>query len=234
MKEHDDILRSVDSGRTVVFLLLDLSAVFDTVDHSLLLHRLNTRFGIKERVPAWFESYLAGRSQFVCVNGSSSTRSDLMYGVPQGSVLGPILHLLYTSPLGEVIRRHDMNFRFYADDSQVYFPFDSDSSVIVPRIEACLHDIATWMSLNKLKQNGERTELLVIGSQHLKASQIPSFTAVDGTIIQPSQFASNTGVIFDNKLNLGRQVAAICKSAFFHIRNLSRVRKFLSVGTTKM
>ena len=127
-----------------------------------------------------------------------------------------------------------MNFRFYADDSQVYFSFDSDSFVIVPRIEACLHDIATWMSLNKVKLNDEKTELLVIGSQHLKASQIPSFTAVDGTIMQPSQSASNIGVIFDNKLNLERQVAAICKSAFFHIRNLSRIRKFLSVGTTKM
>ena len=90
---HDDILRSVDSGRIVVLLLLDSSAVFDTVDHSLLLHRLNTRFGIKGRVLAWFESYLAGQGQFVCVNGSSSTRSDLMYGVPQGSVLGPILYL---------------------------------------------------------------------------------------------------------------------------------------------
>ena len=68
-----------------------------------------------------------------------------------------------------------MNFHFYADDSQVYFSFDSDSSVIVPRIETCLHDIATWMSLNKHKLNGEKTELLVIGLQHLTASQIPSF-----------------------------------------------------------
>ena len=87
LKVHDDILKSVDSDHTVVLLLLDLSAAFDTVDHSLLLHRLNTRFGIKGRVLAWFESYLAGRSQFVCVNGSSSTRSDLMYGVPGLSLI---------------------------------------------------------------------------------------------------------------------------------------------------
>ena len=73
-----------------------------------------------------------------------------MYGALHGSVLGPILYILYTSPLGEVIR-HNINFHFYADDSQFYFSFDSDSSVIVPRIDACLHDIATSMSFNKLK-----------------------------------------------------------------------------------
>ena len=93
-----------------------------------------------------------------------------MYSVPHGFVLGPILYLLYTSPLGEVIRRHNMNLHFYADDSQVYFSFDSDSPVILPGIEACLPDIATWMSLNKLKLNGDKTELLVIGSRHRPVS----------------------------------------------------------------
>ena len=75
-----------------------------------------------------------------------------------------------------------------------------------------------------------QTELLVIGTQRLSASLIPSFTAVDGSDIQPSKSASNMGVI----LNLERQVAAICKSAFFHIRNLSRIRKFLSTDRTQM
>ena len=186
----------MDNGGTVFLLLLDLSAAFDTVDHSILLHKLKMRFGIKGRVLAWFKSNLAGLSRVVCLNRTSFSRSDLMYGVPQGSVICPILYLLYTSPLDEVLRRHNMNFHFYADDSQVYFSFDSDSSVIVPRIEACLHDTATWMSLSKRKLNGDKTELLVIGSQHRPVS----FTVVDGSVTNPSHSASNIGVIFDNSL----------------------------------
>ena len=102
------------------------------------------------------------------------------------------------------------------------------------KIESCLEDTATWMSLNKHKLNSEKTELLgIIGSQNLSASQFPSFTSINGSVIQPSQFVGNIGVIFDNKLNMERQVAAICKSAFFRIRNISRIRKFLSVSCTK-
>ena len=126
-----------------------------------------------------------------------------------------------------------MNFHFYADDCQIYFSLDSVSSVTTTRIEACLQDIGTWMSLNKLKVNDDKTELLVIGSGNLSASQLPSFTATDGSVIQPSHSAKNIGVIFDNKLNMERQVSAICKSAFFHIRNISRIRKFLSLSSTK-
>ena len=89
------------------------------------------------------------------------------------------------------------------------------------------------MSLNKLKLNGDKTELLVIGSGNLSASQLPSFTAIDGSVIQPSHSSRNIGIIFDNKLNMERQVSATCKSAFFHIQNISRIRKFLSVSSTK-
>ena len=179
LRVHDDILRTVDCGSTVVLLLLDLSVAFDTVDHGLLLHRLNTRFGIKGKVLAWFKSYLTDRSQFVSINGSNSSHSDLMFGVPQGSVLGPILYLLYMSPLGDIIRRHYMKLHFYADDCQIYFSLDSVSSGTSTRIEACQQDIGTWISLNKLKLNSDKTELLVIGSGNLSASQLPSFTLMN-------------------------------------------------------
>ena len=104
-------------------LLLDLSVAFDTVNHSLLLSRLENWFGITGTVLQWFHSYLSGRSQFVEINDRKSSVRDLTVSVPQGSILGPILYLLYTAALAEIIRSHGLDYRFYADDTQLYISF---------------------------------------------------------------------------------------------------------------
>ena len=96
IKVHDDIVTAIDDAQSVILLLLDLSAAFDTVDHGILLTRLSTRYGIHDRALEWFVSYLLDRTQFVKLNGSSSQSIDLLQGVPQGSVLGPLLYSLYT------------------------------------------------------------------------------------------------------------------------------------------
>ena len=108
----NDILLSLDRRDNVFLLLLDLSAAFDTVNHSLLLSRLKNSFGITGTVLQWFHSSLSGRSQFVEINDTKSSVRDLTVGVPQGSVLGPILYLLYTTPLTEIIRSHGLDYHF--------------------------------------------------------------------------------------------------------------------------
>ena len=100
IRVHNDIAMAIDKGHSVILVLLDLSAAFDTVDHCKLLLRLNTRFGICDKALEWFRSYLSGRTQFVKVNNGISFSHSISQGVPQGSVLGPILYSLYTSPLG--------------------------------------------------------------------------------------------------------------------------------------
>ncbi|CAB4043612.1 Hypothetical predicted protein, partial [Paramuricea clavata] len=117
IRVQNDILRALDSHNCVVLLLLDLSSSSDTVDHEFLIHRLRTRFGIKRKALDWLRSYLTNRSQFVNIDGSKSETHNMTCGVPQGSVLGPILYLLYTSPLADILRRHNMLFHFYADDT---------------------------------------------------------------------------------------------------------------------
>ena len=126
----------MDKGENVFLVLLDLSAAFDTVNHSLLLARLQKSFGIKGTVLQWFDSYLSQRTQFVNINEANSTVRDLPVGVPQGSVLGPVLYLLYTAPLAEVIRSYGLDYHLYADDTELYFAFKSvDVDAAKSRVE---------------------------------------------------------------------------------------------------
>ena len=163
----DDILLSLDTGDNVFLLLLDLSAAFNTVNHSLLLSRLENSFGITGTVLQWFHSYLSGRSQFVEINDTKSSVRDLTVGVPQGSVLGPILYLLYTAPLAEIVRSHGLDYHFYADDTQLYISFkDCDVDVARLRVENCVADICHWMEVNELKLNHDKTEIILIYSKY--------------------------------------------------------------------
>ena len=118
IKVHNDIVTAIDNGYSVIFVLLDLSAAFHTVDHRILLKRLSTRFGICNKALDWFVSYLSDRTQFVKVNGTSSHLSHLTQGVPQGSVLGPMLYSLCTSPLSGIAKQHNLNFHFHADEKR--------------------------------------------------------------------------------------------------------------------
>ena len=99
IRVQNDILHSIDDGGCVMLLLLDMSAGFDTVDHSILLSRLSTSFGINGKALAWFRSYLHNSSQFISIDSYRSSNRPLTCGVPQGSVLGPILYLMYVSPV---------------------------------------------------------------------------------------------------------------------------------------
>ena len=114
---HNDILVVIDERHSVMLLLLDLSAAFDTVDHDTLLTRLYSKYSISGIALEWFRSYLTNRSQFALIEGCRSQSRELKCGVPQGSVLGLILYVLYTAPLADIPRFHELQFHFYADDT---------------------------------------------------------------------------------------------------------------------
>ena len=137
---------AVDSKKAVLMILLDLSAAFDTIDHDVLIQRLHSNFGIGGTALNWIKSYLHNRSQLhvVQTQGESSPEAKVYYGVPQGSVLGPVLFTLYTSPLGQIARKHHLQSHFFADDTQLYTTFSpnlvGNYDNILLLLTNCLHD----------------------------------------------------------------------------------------------
>ena len=161
---HDHIIRAMSQQQVTGLCLLDLSAAFDTIDHSILLHRLKSWFGFTETVLSWIHSYLSSRSFSVDINGIKSPSSQLLYGVPQGSVLGPLLFILYTTPLSTIISRSSVNHKLYADDTQLFLSFSADAfSEKNQLLQNTISEISSWMASNFLSLNPTKTEFLLIG-----------------------------------------------------------------------
>ncbi|KAI2660342.1 RNA-directed DNA polymerase from mobile element jockey [Labeo rohita] len=195
LRVHNDILGALDSKSSVVLVLLDLTAAFDTVDHAALISQLQHIVGLQGMVLRWFSSYLTNRTFSVMLNDFSSSPAPLSSGVPQGSILGPILFSLYMLPLGQLISNYNVHFHFYADDLQIYLPVVLSNSSALDPLHNCIRNIRQWLSQNFLHLNEGKTEYILFIPDSPNSS--PSFGPLT------PQFAPavrNLGVIFDSDL----------------------------------
>ena len=234
MRVENDISMSVDNKRGVVLIMLELSAAFDTVDHSQLLGRMRSA-GVIGIAHQWF---LTSRTQSACLGRTKSQPSELLQGVPQGSVLGPVLFILYTGPIGQIIRHHQLDFHTFANDSQLYVSFKindpTDEKAALTRIQACVREIKAWLNHNRLHLNDNNTEVLVINTPSSANKHSVTDVIVGDSIIRPTAVARNIGVMFDNELSLKYQVPKLCQVAFFYIRRIRSIRHCLTQHATEL
>lgn len=238
LKVHDHILTTIDQRKGVLLLLLDLSAAFDTVDHAILLNVLEKRIGVKGRSLAWITSYLEHRQQAVVVPDGKSDNQVLSCGVPQGSVLGPLLFTIYTQPLADILREYGLSYHLYADDTQLYLEFKLDNEIsqeeAIRKTEVCAAAVRSWMAKNMLRLNDDKTELLIIYPKSASVGSLPNVTITIGdSHVTPSTQVRNLGVVFDSTMAMDRHVANICRAAYFHLHRIGRIRRYLDQHSAK-
>ncbi|XP_003724061.1 uncharacterized protein LOC763238 [Strongylocentrotus purpuratus] len=208
LRVQNDIHTEMDSGKVTGRILLDLSSAFDTVDHVILLERLQF-MGIGGQAHQWLTSYLSNRSQRVCVRSAVSKTVHLGFSVPQGSVLGPQLFNIYTLPLHDIIKRHNLKHHMYADDTQIYFscsPTQGEVDAWIARIEACISDIRNWMKEIYLKLNDDKSQFVMLGSKQQLAKSVTPYLNIGSSSITPVKKVRNLGVIFYSNMTMGSQV----------------------------
>ena len=233
-----DIPASMDKQEVVCLVLLNLSAALDMVDHSKLLHRLESVFGITSTALDLIQSYLTCRSQRVVICNTKSEPISLTFGVPQGSVLGPILFTLYTCPLGEICKSHSVTYHLYVDDKQLYLslhPSSMSSHVTcLEHLEACVAEIRQWMSVNMFKLNDDKTEFLDLGTskQLAKAGEI---AIVIGNIrVLTVDQVHNLWFLMDNLLRNCHHVSTVTSTTYLNLQNIWRICPWLDLNSAKV
>ena len=237
LKVQNDIFEAVDQRKSVALILLDLSAAFDTVDHEILLKRMQKKFGIDAAVLKWMRSYLSGREQKVKVGDDVSAPTVMQCGVPQGSVLGPVLFSLYVSPLFDIAQQCGVETHQYADDCQLYISMNAQDPDAVDaakeKLEACVKDIANWMGANKLQLNDSKSEVIVFSPPKIETPPVLNSFNICEANVTIAASVRDLGVLFTANLSAERQVNAMSAACYFHLSNISAIRKCLTKDATE-
>ncbi len=143
---QNDLLSALNKNQTALLLLIDFSKAFDTISHDILLDKLK-HYGIRGKAHEWFSSYLRNRLQYVSIEGKISSHKGIKHGVPQGSILGPLLFILYINDLPNISNK--VKFILYADDANIIITADTEAEVI-QIFESLSTDIVKWVNINGL------------------------------------------------------------------------------------
>ena len=223
---YSDLVRRKCEGKCTMLILLDLSAAFDTIDHTILLNDLQL-LGVTGSSLSWLRSYLTGRNFSVVVGDFLSDRAEMSTGIPQGSTLGPVLFIVYMIELYYLLESFNVDCHFYADDTQVYFTVETTQQGKA-KFDLIYGEINKWMKERRLKLNAKKTEILLIGSSinRRNLADLKSIEVMGENVELPAQVKS-LGVILDQDLNMRAHLNKVKRNTMSSLVNIARIAKFI-------
>ena len=231
LKVKTDVTRALENQEVVCLILLDLSAAFDTIDHNMLLSRLETRFAVTGTTLNWLRSYLTKRTQDIAIGdpfleGCRSAFVLLNSGILQGSVLGPILFTIYTAPIGNICRNNHIKFHLYVDDTQIYLSFkpsiSNSKSDCIARIEKRINEINIWMTQNLLKLNSNKMEFILFGTRQQLFKVDDISLQIGNDTVKPVNHLRNLGYVMGSLLKNRPHVNQITSFCYCTLHNIAK------------
>lgn len=233
----DDLLIASSEDKATVVMLLDLSAAFDTVDHQKLIQILKWEIGIDGNALKWFKSFITGRCQKVKIGESESMEIVIRFGVPQGSVLGPVLFNIYIRSIYSTVQSKSFTIHGFADDHQIYksFPVDKEYQIMVEDLPACFQAIERWMNRHYLQLNPGKTEIMVFGSTSVLSTLELQGVFITSTIcVKLVPTAKNLGFVLNSSLTLDPQIKKLKSVCCHKFRNITKMKPFLTETQMKI
>ena len=223
----ENIKEALDNGKSACGVFVDLKKAFDTVNHEILLQKMS-RYGIHGPIHKWFKSYLSNRFQFVSILGFDSKKQSIKHGVPQGSVLGPLLFLIYINDLHNAIK-HSKTFLF-ADDTNL-LNININQNKMQREMNIDLRNLCQWLLANKISLNKTKTELIVFK----KPSTIIPFNKIkiNGMKLQPSKSVKYLGIHIDEHLDGSAHTKILIPKLQRANGMLAKIRHYTSSNQTK-
>ena len=235
LKIQNDILVSLDKDKIVALVTLDISAAFDTVDHDRLLKCFNSKYGITGTALQWMKSYLSGRTQRVSIDNWESFIALIEYGFPQGAVLAGILYNMYSAQLNVEIEKHpaDAEHHSYADDNSFYISFSiKDQDNALESLQLCVNYAKDWLNTNLLQVNDDKTRIIYFTPKK-DMSFIRNSITIGTYVTNPRTPVKYLGIQMDSLLNLEKHVNSVTSTAYYHLRNISKIRQALDIDSAK-
>ena len=224
------ISKKIDSRIPALAAFIDFKKAFDCVQHSVLLDKLES-FKVGAEVLTWVRSYLEKRKQRVLANGTYSEYQTITQGVPQGSVLGPMLYIMYANDLAEVLKH--CKIAMYADDTVIYTAND-DFEVSISNLQKDLNSLAGWCNANGLFVNTQKTKIMTFGSVQLLKSLPPFGMKFNEVLLEKVASYKYLGITLDSQLNYNLHVNKTINSATSKLKQFQRMRNFLNTKAAIM